>query len=139
MRVGMTTIYTVRKTWSNNRLELQCNKPWEGTIEWKQSLKGNGKKTRKCIINGAEDEVNQALVKTSLVTVTSVAERAALLNLEQVFEKALPIKGIAQFHFTDPNDARFNTRRFSTEVVTPATDDAEDYTNDAMLIFFYSL
>ena len=66
------------------------------------------------------------MVKTSFVTVTSVVERAASLNLEHVFEKARPIKGIAQFDFIEQNDAGFNTRRFSTEFVTPMTDDDEE-------------
>ena len=66
------------------------------------------------------------MVKTSFVTATSVVERAASLNLEHVFEKARPIKGIAQFDFIEQNDAGFNTRRFSTEFVTPMTDDDEE-------------
>ena len=66
------------------------------------------------------------MVKTSFVTATSVVERAASLNLEHVFENARPIKGIAQFDFIKQNDAGFNTRRFSTEFVTPMTDDDEE-------------
>ena len=103
--------------------------PVDGVGAALKRIAANGVKTRK--INGAEDfhaAVKQSSVKTSLVTTTSIVERATSLNLDQLFEKAQPIKGIAQFHFIEPTDTGFATRRFSTEeeVVTPGTDVAEE-------------
>lgn len=82
-------------------------------------------KTRNCIINGAADFFQavkvQSKVKVTLVSAESVRKRATSLNLEKIFQEAVPIPGISGFHCIQQVGSGYITRKY-----TSAEDGAKD-------------
>jgi len=80
-------------------------------------------RTRQCTINSMEDfiaAVQHSSIRVTGVNADSVATREGDLNLEQVFQQANVIKGIADYHCLEQQDAAVLTKRYSSELLNPS-------------------
>ena len=76
-------------------------------------------KTRQLVINNAADfyqAVKGSAINATLITSEEVQQQEILLRLPALYESAVAIKGILDFHWVGLVDGHVSTRRYSSEI-----------------------
>ena len=78
---------------------------------------------RKCVINNASEFFNAVQGSNIKVTMTNSTEleKYAKDYLEKLFGNATPIQGISGYHFLEPTDNGYVTKRYSSFIINEST------------------
>ena len=121
----------------SERYEIQLSWNFSATSHGKGPVDGIGEclkrsatekvKTRQCVVNDAKD----LKFDVTFISVQDVIARERSLGLTEIFENAIPIRGIAEYHWVEiDGNSNLITKRYNSEMKPTFQEDTSEMTNE---------